>query len=379
MKISTQLLQEKCKKILDAIGNKKGIVVDKVELKVDSGMLYLSITDKEYYLTVPVAEMSQDFQDDGFRAVVEADKFLKLISKLTTETVTLKVTDGILHVKGNGNYKLPVIADNRTGQIVDLPRISINNVTSSFQIKNSILQSMLKYNAKLLGTGGVERFPFVFMDEKGAVTYVNNACINAFTLEQPVALYLSEKLVKLFKLFKSEAVDFTLGFDELPNGILQQKVCFSDGDATLYAILTTDNQVMDSFPASSLRGISEKVQPHTAIISKAELVGALDRIALFRASVDSKIAYAIRMGFKEDGVTIEDYNQNNSEFIGYSQNCETLAGTEGYSAVFNVDDVYLILANCDDEYLTISFGSGALYLTKANVINIIPEYRRRGN
>lgn len=377
MKISTQILQEKCKKILDAIGNKKGIVVDKVELKVESGTVYLSITDREYYLTVPVAEVA-DAAEEGFRVVVEADKFLKLISKITTETVTLKASDGILRVKGNGDYKLPVIADNKTGQVIELPKIAIHNVTSKFNIKNAILQSMLKYNAKLLGNNGVERFPFVFMDEKGAITYTNNACINAFALEQPVALYLSEKLVKLFKLFRSENVDFTLGFDELPNGILQQKVCFSDGDATLYAILTTDNQVMDSFPASSLRGLSEKVPPHTAVISKAELIGALDRIALFRANVDSKIAYAIRMNFSENGVTIEDYGKNNSEAISYSKPCATLAGGLEYDAVFNVDDLYLILANCEDEYLTISFGSSMMYLTKANIINIIPEYRQRG-
>ena len=382
MEISTQLLQEKCKKILDAIGNKKGIAVDTVELKVDGGTLYLSITDKEYYLSVPVSDINSEEYND-FRVVVEADKFLKLVNKTTTSTINLKVSDNILFVKGNGSYKLPLIAD-KDGNIIKLQKITITNVTSAFPIKNAILQSILKYNAKIFSTSdGVSQYPFLYMDGQGAISIVRCACVNSFTLEQPVSLFLTEKLVKLFKLFKSEDVNFTLGFDELPNGILQQKVCFSDGDAELYAILTTDSQVVDKFPAATLRNIATTVPPYTVVISKAALVGALDRIALFKTAQDARYAQTIRLTFEYEGVKVEDYSQNNSELVFYSEPCEAIGnepeGKENYSAMTNVDDLTSILNNCEDEFLTVSFGKGALYITKANIINLIPELKRRGN
>lgn len=374
MEINTQLLQEKCKKILDAIGTKKGLVVDKVELKLTGGTVFLSITDREYYLSVPVVDVENI--DEDFRVVVEADKFLKLVNKTTTKNIQLSVADNVLYVKNNGSYKLPLIADN-TGKVVELPKITINNVTNSFTIKNAILQSVLKYNEKIFSLAGAKgQFPFLYIDNTGAITYDNCACINSFTLEQPVSLFLTEKLVKLFKLFKSEDVNFTLGFDELPNGVMQQKVCFDDGDVVLYAILTTDSKVVDSFPAKSLRDIANSVSPHTVVISKEDLVGALDRISLFRGALDSKFAYAVRTTFGQDGVKIEDYGQNNSEVVFYEESCPTLEDGKEYSTIFNIDVITMILNNCEDEFLTVSFGAKALYISKANIVNIIPEYRR---
>ena len=126
--------------------------------------------------------------------MVEADKFLKLVNKTTTSTINLKVSDNILFVKGNGSYKLPLIAD-KDGNIIKLQKITITNVTSAFPIKNAILQSILKYNAKIFSTSdGVSQYPFLYMDGQGAISIVRCACVNSFTLEQPVSLFLTEKL-----------------------------------------------------------------------------------------------------------------------------------------------------------------------------------------
>lgn len=389
MEISTQLLKEKCKKILDAISNKKGIAVDTVEIKVEEGVIYLAITDREYYLTVPVCDDSPDVLNETFRVVVPAEKFLKLINMTTASKITLKSDGKYLFIKGNGNYKIELAAD-KDGNVVNLPKITISNVTNEFTIKNSILQSLLKYNAKVFTAGeSLGQFPFLYMDNQGALTIMRGACSNSFTLEQPVAVFLTEKLVRLFKLFKSEDVKFTLGFDELPNGILQQKVCFSDGELELYAILTTDSQVVDKFPAAALRGIANTLPPHTVVVSKAELAGALERISLFKSASESTISQVIRLTFEVDGVRVEDYSGDNSELVYYSEPCATLSsqpeGSNTYCALIRADDISLLLNTNEDEFLTLSFGTttatgkGALYISKANIINIIPEVTRRGN
>ena len=75
------------------------------------------------------------------------------------------------------------------------------------------------------------------MDEKGAITFTNGACVNSFTLEQPVKLLFNNRLVKLFKLFKDESVKFTIGYDPISDDIIQTKVRFATSDIIITAIL----------------------------------------------------------------------------------------------------------------------------------------------
>ena len=220
MTIDTQLLQEKCKKILDAISANKNFKkstnnsADILELEVANGALYMNVTDKEYFVSVKIPLESPE----EFHAVVNASLFLSLITKMTTKTTTMKTKDNALIIKGNGNYKLPLIFDGSS--LVELPRIKLENITSEFNIKNSVLQSILKYNDKILYTGGCN-FPIFYVDNKGAVTISHSACINSFELEQPVSLMLSETLVKLFKLFRADTIKFSMALDARADGAIQ--------------------------------------------------------------------------------------------------------------------------------------------------------------
>ena len=361
MTIDTLLLQEKCKKILDAIGSKKGIVVDTLELEVANDSLYMNVTDKEYFVSVKLPIENQE----EFHAVVNAQLFLSLITKMTSKTTTLKTSDSVLYVKGNGNYKLPLIYDG--GSLVELPRIVINHVTSEFNIKNSILQSILKYNSKILYTSGCN-FQVFYVDNLGAITVSRSACLNSFELPEQVSLILSEKLVKLFKLFKSEDIKFTMGFDARQDGVTQQKVTFFDGDVMLNAILTTDAQILSKFPAAALRKRADMVAPYSAVIDKESLIAAIDRLALFKDNLE----HSIIMKFTSDEITLSDSHQVSDEMIQYVNTCPAIP-EEGYTAKFNVDDLQLILDMCEDQYLTVSFGDRALSISRDGIKYMLPE------
>ena len=367
MVIDTQLLQEKCKKILGALGAKNGIDDDTLELKAVGNVLYMNVTDKTYFVSVqmPLAEPEE------FAAVVNATKFLNFISITTTKTITMKTTSNYLQIKGNGNYKLPLIYNG--DKLVELPRIEIDNVTSEFNIKNYILQSILKYNDKILYTSGC-RLPIFYVDNKGAITLSRSACINSFELAQPVSLILSEKLVKLFKLFKSEEVSFKMGFDERPDGLTQQKVLFTDGSVVLTAILTTDTQVLNNFPVKGIRDRAERLAPYSAVIDKELLADAIDRLSIF-----SNIESAVYMKFDKDGVFVspeklEGASDPVGEKVDFVNECLLLEDTE-YFAKFNVEDLSLILKNWEDKYVTLSFGDKALSISKDNIKNMLPECR----
>ena len=370
MVIETQLLQEKCKKILEAITTKTAknkISSDTIELEIANGALYLNATDKEYFVSVKLP-LEGDLEE--FHAVIPSARFLDLVTRTTSKTITMKVTSNYLMIKGNGAAKEPLIYNGT--KLVEVPRITIDNVTNEFTIKNSLLQSVLKYNDKILYTEGHDSFPVFYIDNEGAITVSKSACINSFTLEQPVSLILSEKLVKLFKLFKAEDIKFTMGFDTTPNGITQQKVMFFDGSVMLTAILNTDTKIVRRFPVKAIRARAEQVAPYSVVLNKNVLLSAIERISLYKDSIES----CIQMNFMPNDLTMNDIHKAAEETITYVNNCPALPA-EGYSAKFNVDDLLLVLNMFDDEFLTVHFGDNAIALVKANIKYMLPECEYR--
>ena len=102
-----------------------------------------------------------------------------------------------------------------------------------------------------------------YMDENGAVTFTTGACVNSFTLEQPVKVLLNDRLVKLFKLFKGEKVKFTLGYDAISDEIIQTKVKFETSDVTITAILSCDDSMLRQFPVNAVRGRADATYPYS--------------------------------------------------------------------------------------------------------------------
>lgn len=369
MIINTQVLQEKCKKILDAISANKnfssksnGTGADTLELEVANDALYMNVTDNSYFVSVKIPLESPE----EFHAVVNASLFLSLITKITTKTTTMKTKDNALVIKGNGNYKLPLIFNG--GSLAELPRITLDNITSEFNIKNSILQSILKYNGKILYTDGC-LLPCFYVDNKGAVTISHSACLTSFELEQPVSLILSETLVKLFKLFKADTIQFKMALDSRADGAIQQKVVFFDGNVMLTAILNTDSKLTRNFPITAIRTRAEKLAPYTVVIDKELLIDAIERLALFKDKLNHNSIY---MNFTLDGVILTDSHKVSEETVTYVNTCETIP-EEGYLTKFNVDDILLILDTLEDKYLNISFGDGALTVVRDNIKYMQPE------
>lgn len=367
MIIKTKAFQESCKKILDAVdSNSTSIVNETLELEANGSILYLNVTNKEYYVSV---KMPLD-TDVKIHAVVNAQLFLNLISKITTGTLEISTSDNTLVVKANGNYKIPMIFDE--DKLVEIPKITIENVTNSFAIKNSILQSILKYNTKeLLKGGGASPVQKLFyIDEKGAITFTNGACVNNFTLDQKVILTLTEKIVKLFKLFKSENIEFTTGFDQLSSGVVAQKVSFKDEQVTLTSIITTKEELVSKFPVQGIRKWVEDKYAYTVTLDRTTLLDSINRLSLFSKN-GSDLGFTY-LKFGVEGVVVYDSKKENDEEVTYVNNCPQL--TTPYEAMFNTNDLKLTLETAEGQYVVVLFGNHRAVVIKRNDINnIIPE------
>ena len=370
MIIKSEKLKEVSKKILTVLNNTEfSNDEEALQLKTINNMLYLRISNSEYYASI---KLDIEYPEE-LNATVNAPLFLKLINQITTEDVDLSLTERYLIVKGNGKYKIPLIFVNESMR--ELSEIAIKNVTSSMDISSDILLNILQYNSKEFNKGFIynESQKMYYIDEKGCITYTTGACVNKFDLEKPIKILLSQKIVKLFKLFKNENIHFTLGYDALSNDIIQTKVKFETSDISITAIIACDDKLLNSVPVNSIRSLADNILPFNVSISRIDLLNTINRLMLFDPMGDNKSNIKTSMNklvFSPDRVTIYDVEGNNNEEIKYSEIPE--GKSVDYECLVNLDDVKITLESFNDPYIYLSFGEGrALIISRNNIKNII--------
>ena len=90
MIIQTKTFQEAANKILLAVSTDKTNAAN-VELEAKDNVLYLRTTNKEFYV-----EIKFDLESaETFRAVVDANLFLNLISSITTDTFEITINENV--------------------------------------------------------------------------------------------------------------------------------------------------------------------------------------------------------------------------------------------------------------------------------------------
>jgi len=365
MIIKTQSLQEVCKGIMDAVDASNNVLVtETLELKSTQGKLFLSVTNREYFVTV-----SLDINtDEEIHAVISASLFLQLVSKITTDSIELVIKDNALVVKGNGSYKFPLIFDGDA--LLELPRITIDEVTSTFAISNDILQDILRYNTKELQKSGIRKpvQKMFYIDEFGAITFASGACINNFSLETPVKLLLSEKLVKLFKLFTTETVSLSVGFNLISGSITQTRIKLKNDSVELTAITNNEDSLIDSVPVKAIRGLATTSYPHKVIFNKQAMLDALGRLSIF--SKKDVVTLYTYLEFSDSELKVYDTRKDNFETIQLEQsNVE-----EPYMCILNMNDFKITLESQKEEFVTMRFGNHkAVSVEKTKIINLLPE------
>jgi hypothetical protein len=371
MIIRTEEFKDVGSKILAAVdSNELSTVTETLELKVEGRVLFISVTNREYFAQVKI-NVDDEFD---FHATVNANLFLKLVSQITTETIELKVVDNYLLMKGNGTYKIPLIFDDE--KLLELPRIEIENKVKEFDIDSDILKSILTYNSKEL-LRGITSMPvqkLFYIDEQGCITFTTGACVNSFTLPEPIKILINNRLVKLFKLFKNGAVKFTLGFDPISDEIIQTKVRFQSDDISITAIISCDDTMLTKVPVNAIRGRANNAYPYSINLNKNAIIQTINRLMLFNGAGSGKevLKPFSKFEFHKDKVIIYDVHEDNCESVFYMDT--TLDLEEPYTANIDLGDMKATLESCMEDYLTMHFGDQtAIVVSRGHVKNVIPE------
>lgn len=370
MIIRTELLQDSCAKILNAVdSNVLSAVTETLEISASNGVFTMAVTNREYFVEI---KMNIEVSDE-FHATVNANLFLKLIAKVTSETIELTTNGNSLHIKCNGDYKIPLIYDGDA--LMELPRINIENVNEEFDIDSSVLRSMVNYNSKELQKGTISKpiQRLYYLDSNGAVTFTTGACVNKFDIDMKSKLLLNDKLVKLFKLFKDTKVKMTVGHNPINDDTVATVVKFEAPNISISAVLNCEDTMVVTFPVEVIRGRADTMYPHTVAINKDLLIQAIDRLMLFsQAASKSDLSLSIiKLQFSSNSVTVSDRMDVNKEDIPYNTSIE---GLDNYVAFIDSSDLTKTLMSCTNQFVTCNFGnSQAFVLTEGMVRWVIPE------
>ena len=368
MILETKQFKQICSKIIPAIDSSNTLnITDVLELVTDNDTLNLNVTNREYYVNIKFKLNTPE----QFHATVNADLFLKLISQITTDTIELKLDNTAVKIKGNGNYKIPLIFDN--DNLMELPKIKIDNVTLNTVMNKSILDSIVNYNSKEMIKENITRpiQKMYYLDNEGCITFTGTgACVNNFSLPTPFKILLNTKIVKLFKLFKTDTINFKLGYDEF-NNVIQTKVCFYDDEIELTSILSCDDTLLNSVPVNAIRSKLNFDYPYSIVLDKNILNQSLSRLVLFNKA-DSFNYY--KFAFNLDTLIISDEFEVNKEEIKYENGSSI---NQLYETYLNISELKLILDGCSNQYINILFGNNkTLIMVRDNIKNIFMEYSK---
>ena len=344
-------------------------ITDNLELKVENEILNLSVTNGEYYVRAKLPI----YENIEFHATVNANIFLKLLTKITTETVEFNIKGNSLVIIANGEYKIPLIYDGE--DMLVLPEITINNITTTLNVKSDILKSILQYNSKELSKRNVVSNPvqkLYYIDNEGAITFTSGACVNIFKLEKPIKILLNQKVVGLFKLFDDCIVKLELGQDQVANtSNVQTKVNFESEFLKISAIIPSNDALIGTVPVQAIRTRAFNTYEKSATLNRVELLQAIERLLIF---YDGTPNFYANFEFSSDGLKLSSIT---SKDIFENIKCVTSSGLEEeYKAILDLNDIKIISQSYNEGQITMNFGDNqAFVLIKPNIYSIVPEVR----
>lgn len=373
MEIKTKDFQKAANTILFAVGVDKS--ADNLEIKATGGKLFLTVSNKEYYV---VRKFDID-SDETFRITVDAQAFLNLISGITTDAFELKVLGTTVVVKsGKSSYKLALVYDN--GDVMALEPIKLNNVMVQQTISGDILNSIVNINSKeLVKSKGLNNITEVqklyYLTQDGCFTCVTGACLNRFSLEKPIKLLLNDRIVKLFKLFSSD-VAFSYGVDKDFAGGMDAKVIFQTSDIYVAAKVCNEDILINNMtrPYEATKGLLAETYPNHIVVSVNDLSAAISRLTTFTKNsleLNNNRVVLATIKVSTDELVITDTLENTEvvaiENTGY---CDEV----GYVMKVNLIDLKLAIDSYKNEHVTLNCGNKkALVINHANVDHLIPD------
>jgi len=296
MKITTERLQEATSKAIKGAGFNTLIpLTSMIGIELKDNTLYLKTTD----MTNNVISVVDKVAGEDVDVTIDADKFGKLIAKMTSTDITLTVQEDCLQIEGNGVYKLPLISDE--DGLVEFPKIEIPELTK--QVKLTSVMDIYNTN----------RYALAKTMEQPALT--GYYCGKNVTIS-------TDTLVITFNQFGFSDEDILISPQMMQLLTLnkQENISADNIDGQLY--FATDDLIIagpmlegiEDYPVSSIMQYLDIEYESSCKIPKGLLLDVLDRLSLFIEPYDKNGAY---FAFGRKGINIHSKKDASAETINY--------------------------------------------------------------
>ena len=369
--IETEDFKSAAKKILAALSSDRNI--NSLELVARDDKLYTNTTNREFYASVafPLKETAE------FRAVVEAQKFLSIVSAIDSETFSLETEGKSLKLwTETSSYTLPMVY-NDADELVDLPAIRVDDASVEMRIGLDVLQGILNYNTKEIskfhGVDTNELQKLYYITETGCFTFTTGACLFRFSLEKPVQLLLNERVVKLFKLFDS-GVDFAMGHGVSDAGRDFTTISLTNGDVYISALVNNDDRLLQKMkrPCEKANEFVSEGYDYRLTVDTASLRQALSRLSAFSETKPSQF-FPIEVSYEGGYLT---FSSDHSGLGREKIKAENAVVETPYIMHLNLTDLVAVVDSARVPFISLDFGNHKTVIaTRGQAVNMIPELR----
>ena len=300
--LQTQVLKELVSRSIKGAGNNKLIpITGLMSIELKDSVLTLITTDATNYLYVK----KSGIVGDDFYAVVDANQFSKLISKMTSDTVILSIKNNIwvLEVTGNGNYRLelPLHEDGKPIIYPD-PYMNLSDVQDCGTINKTTVQVILEtLKPSLAVTLENPCYTAYYMGNR---TVATDGCkiadMDISLLDEPALI--SSEMMDLLSIMTSEIIDIHKSDNTF---IFETDDCIVLG------------RILEGIEEFAIDAITELVNVEYnsfCKVSKNELLQLLDRLALFVGPYDNN---AVCLTFTNAGLQVSSLATSGVELIPY--------------------------------------------------------------
>lgn len=303
LSINTPKLQEMVGRSIKGASNNKLIpLTSLMAIELKSNTLTLITTDATNYLYIAEDKVA----GDDFYAVVDANTFFKLISKMTCENITLEINKGLsaLEVKGNGDYKIELPLD-EDGQPIKYPD-PVSDIDLSAGVETVINKSTIQVVLETIKPA----LAVTLENPQYTGYYVGNQIVATDTYK------IASMDVKLFdeaELLGPELFDLlaVMNDEKITTYITGNDIVFSTSDCTVYGKFM---EGIEDYAIDAILGLVNTEFDSFCSVPKGELLQLLDRLSLFVGPYDKN---SIDLTFTKTGLQVSSKAANGIEIINY--------------------------------------------------------------
>ena len=314
--VKTETFQNMLNKVSKCASRSKfSVLTNLVNVVLKNNKLSLTTTDTNNYLTV-----SETVTGEDTSFTVNVETFTKLISKISTDSITIELTNDTIIVKGNGTYKLPIQLDVDETPI-KYPVKTINNPEKQGVIKTSVIKNIILNNKSSVAITMENPYLTGYLCTEDSVISADafNVCVyNIDTFG--TTLLISPVVFDLLSMASEEEITYKIS---------DSFIMFETNNLTLFSSLM---EGADKYPLETVQELMATEYPSKCVLPKTELLNIIDRLSLFINDNDQNGVY---LTFTKSGLKVESTRGDGIENVPY-QGSENFVD---YTCFANVDSL----------------------------------------